>query len=176
MTYVVVGLVFLGLVAGVRVMLYGVERQRPTGDDASPRSFSSAPALLAAFCFVAGVVGYTATRMGMQPAATWLAAIGIGIVAAFAASRIIAAWWTVVPEHDVDDERYVLQGSLGRVVDAIGERSAGRISLESSGHTQFLPARGVDDQAMPAGTEDVIERIEDGVAYVEDWAVVEKRL
>jgi hypothetical protein len=29
---------------------------------------------------------------------------------------------------------------------------------------------------MPVGTEVVIERIEDGVAYVEDWATVEKRL
>jgi membrane protein implicated in regulation of membrane protease activity len=175
MIYAFVGLVFLGLVAAVRVMLYGVERQRPAGDD-SPRSFSASPALIATFCFVAGIVGYAALRFGARPAAAWVAAIGVGLVSTYAASQIIAAWWTVVPEHDVDDERYVLQGSLGRVVAAIGANAAGQISLESSGHKDLLPARGVDDQPMAVGTEVVIERIEDGVAYVEDWATVEKRL
>ena len=175
MTYVFVGLVFIGLLAAVRVMLYGVERQRPAGDQA-PRSFSAAPALIATFCVVAGIAGYSAIRMGLEPASTWIAALGLGIVAAFAASRIIAAWWTVVPEHDVDDERYVLQGSLGRVVAAVGRDTAGQISLESSGHQQVIPARSIDDQVMAVGTEVVIERIEDGVAYVEDWAAVEKRL
>lgn len=175
MTYVFVGLVFVGLLAAVRVMLYGVERQRPAGDD-SPRSFSAVPALLAAFCFVSGIVGYSSMRLGFRPASTWIAALGLGIVATYAASQIIASWWAVVPEHDVDDERYVLQGSLGRVVAAIGGGASGQISLESSGHQQVIPARAVDDQAMPVGTEVVIERIEDGVAYVEDWATVEKRL
>jgi membrane protein implicated in regulation of membrane protease activity len=175
MTYVFIGLVFVGLIAGVRVMLYGVERQRAAGDEA-PRSFSASPALIATFCFFVGIVGYVALRFGTAPAATWLAALGVGAVATYAASQIIASWWTVVPEHDVDDERYVLQGSLGRVVAAIPQGTAGQISLESSGHKQVLPARAVDDQSMPVGTEVVIERIEDGVAYVEDWATVERRL
>jgi hypothetical protein len=173
MTYVFVALVFIGLIAGVRVMLYGVERPR-SGD--APRSFSSSPAVLATFCFVAGIVGYAAQRMSFRPSSVWIASIGIGAALAFAASRMIATWWTVVPEHDVDDERYVLQGSLGRVVATIGSQSAGSISLESSGHRDVMPARSIDDQAMPAGTEVVIERIEDGVAYVENWAEVEKRL
>ena len=175
MNYVFVGLVFLGVIAAVRVMLYGVERERPAGDD-TPRSFSASPALIATFCIVAGAVGYIALRMGLRPASIWLAAIGAGGVAAFGVSRIIATWWTVVPEHDVDDERYVLQGSLGRVVAAIAGNAAGKISLESSGHKEVLPARAIDDQSMAVGTEVVIERIEDGVAYVEDWATVEKRL
>jgi membrane protein implicated in regulation of membrane protease activity len=175
MTYAFIALVFVGLIAAVRVMLYGVERQRPAGDP-SPRSFSASPALVATFCFVAGITGYVSMRFGVSPAATWLASVGLGAVATYAAAQIIAAWWTVVPEHDVDDERYVLQGSLGKVVAPIGATTAGQISLESSGHNEVLPARGIDDQSMPVGTEVVIERIEDGVAYVEDWAAVEKRL
>lgn len=175
MIYVFVGLVFVGLIAAVRVMLYGVEKQRPAGDE-SPRAFSSLPALVAVFCVVAGIVGYVAMRASLRPAAIWLAAVGLGAVAAFAASRVIAAWWTVVPEHDIDDERYVLQGSVARVVAAIGGQSAGQIVLETSGQKQTLPARAIDDQALGVGTEVVIERIEDGVAYVEDWAAVEKRL
>ncbi|HET9426277.1 MAG TPA: hypothetical protein VFO55_12990 [Gemmatimonadaceae bacterium] len=175
MTYVFIGLFFLGLIAAVRVMLYGVERPRAPGDD-TPRSFSASPALVATFCATAGIVGYVAIRLGFRPASTWLAAVGLAAIATFAVSRVIAAWWTVVPEHDVDDERYVLQGSLGRVVAAIGSQTPGEISLESSGHQQVLPARSIDDHSMPVGTEVVIERIEDGVAYVEDWAAVEKRL
>jgi hypothetical protein len=175
MIYVFVGLVFVGLVAAVRVMLYGVERHRPAGDS-SPRSFSAFPALLATFCFVAGIVGYAGVRFGLTPATTWATALGAGSVAAFGASRVIATWWAVVPEHDVDDERYVLQGSLGRVVSPIGVQAPGKISLESSGHKDTLPARAIDNQEIGVGTEVVIERIEDGVAYVEDWATVEKRL
>jgi hypothetical protein len=175
MIYTFVGLVFVGLIAAVRVMLYGVERQRAAGDD-QPRSFSASPALIATFCFVAGIVGYACMRFAVGVTATWVAAVGVGAVVTFGASQIIAAWWTVVPEHDVDDERYVLQGSLGRVVAAIGANAAGEISLESSGHKKVLPARGIDDQSMAVGTEVVIERIEDGVAFVEDWETVEKRL
>jgi len=175
MSYVFVALVFVGLIAGVRVMLYGVERPRPVGD-VTPRSFSALPALIATFCFVAGIVGYAALRFGLRPGSVGMAALGVAAVSTFAASRVIAVWWTVVPEHDVDDERYVLQGSLGRVVATIATNEAGQISLESSGHKEIIPARSIDDQSMPVGTEVVIERIEDGVAYVEDWATVEKRL
>jgi hypothetical protein len=31
-------------------------------------------------------------------------------------------------------------------------------------------------KALPVGTDVVIDRIEDGVAFVEEWAVVEQRL
>ena len=175
MTYVFVGLVFIGLIAAVWVMLYGVERPRAPGDE-SPRSFAAWPALLATFCFVTGIVGYLVNRFGPGRESMALIAVGAGALATVAARQAIASWWTVVPEHDVDDERYVLQGSLGRVVAAIGGGVAGQISLESSGQQQVLPAKAIDDQTMAVGTEVVIERIEDGVAYVEDWATVEKRL
>lgn len=175
MIYLFIVLVVVGLIAAVRVMLYGVERDRPAGD-ATPRSFSASPAVIAVFSFVAGIVGYAALRLGLQPTLVLLASLGLGVAAAFATSRAIARWWKVVPEHDIDDERYVLQGSLGRVVAGIGSAGAGSISLESSGHQQVLPARSIDDQELPAGTEVVIERIEEGIAYVEDWAAVEKRL
>lgn len=175
MTAFFVGLFFVGLIAAVRVMLYGVERERPAGDD-SPRSFSSTPALVAAFCVVSGIVGYATVKFGGRPAFAWGGALLAGLLAAFVAARAVARWWEVVPEHDVDDERYVLQGSLGRIVANIGERSAGEVSLEGVSPRRVLPARTIDDQPMAAGTEVVIERIEDGVAFVEDWAAVEKRL
>src|SRR4051812_34369754 len=155
-------------------MLYGVERQRPAGDP-SPRSFSASPAIVASFATVAGIVGYLTSRLGVRPAIAGVVAIAAGVVVAFSTSRAIAKWWTVVPEHDVDDERYVLQGSLARVVADIAERGIGQITLVAEAG-KAMPARGVDDRAMRAGTEVVIERIENGVAFVEEWEQVEKRL
>ena len=170
-----VGLFFLGLIAAVRVMLYGVERQRPVGDS-SPRSFSLSPAVIASFAFATGIIGYVLARLNVQPLATWVVALVAGVLISIVAARAVSRWWAVVPEHDVDDERYILQGSLGRVVSIIGERGLGKVSLAGPADDRVMPARAIDDQSMPVGTEVVIERIEDGVAYVEQWAEVEKRL
>jgi membrane protein implicated in regulation of membrane protease activity len=170
-----VGLFFLGLIAAVRVMLYGVERQRPLGD-AGPRTFSLSPAVIASFAFATGIVGYVLTRLSVQPMATWVVALVAGVLVSIVAARAVSRWWAVVPEHDVNDERYTLQGSLGRVVAPIGERGLGRVSLASATEGRVMPARAVDEHSVPVGTEVVIERIEDGVAYVEQWAEVEKRL
>ena len=130
MTIAFVGLFFVGLIAAVRVMLYGVERQRALGDD-SPRSFSVSPAVIAGFCIVAGIVGYLLSRSGLPTLTVALTAAGAGLITAVATARAVARWWTVVPEHDVDDERYILQGSFARVVADIGERGLGQVSLVS---------------------------------------------
>jgi hypothetical protein len=37
-------------------------------------------------------------------------------------------------------------------------------------------AQGLSNTELPLGTEVVIDRIENGVAYVEEWSVVEQRL
>jgi membrane protein implicated in regulation of membrane protease activity len=89
----------------------------------------------------------------------------------------VARWAKVVPEHDVDDPRYILQGHLARVVmpiDAHG--AAGEIVFEVEREQRRLRARALDDSAVSAGTDVVIERIEDGIAYVEPWVQVEQRL
>ena len=39
-----------------------------------------------------------------------------------------------------------------------------------------VAARGLDTRTLPAGNEGVIDRIEDGTAFVEEWSVVEQRL
>jgi len=166
---------FVGLIAAVRVMLYGVERQRPTGDS-SPRSFSASPAVIASFAVVTGFVGYLLARSGVPVTWVWTVAFLAGASAAAVMVRLVRRWWTVVPEHDIDDERYVLQGSIARVVADIREGGIGQIALEGDGTRGAIPARAIDERAMPAGTEVVIERIEGGVAFVEDWTQVEKRL
>jgi membrane protein implicated in regulation of membrane protease activity len=175
MTIAFVALFFVGLIAAVRVMLYGVERQRNPGDD-SPRSFSVSPAAVASFSVVTGMVGYLLARSGMSLLVSWSISVACGLFATFVTVRGVARWWTVVPEHDVDDERYVLQGSLAEVVADITENGVGQVTLQADLMHRRIPARAIDDQPVLAGTEVVIERIEDGVAFVEEWAQVEKRL
>jgi len=39
-----------------------------------------------------------------------------------------------------------------------------------------IRARSIDGSGIPSGTEVAIERLEEGVAYVELWSHVEERL
>ena len=132
---------------------------------------------MVAFAVVFGLSGYLLVR---GPATSLVAAIAIaaalGLVASVVAARLVTSWWKVTPEHDVDDERYVLQGHLARVVKAIENGSDGEVAFELGAEQRVVRARGVDQVTMSAGTEVVIERIEDDVAYVEPWHEVEKRL
>jgi membrane protein implicated in regulation of membrane protease activity len=98
------------------------------------------------------------------------------VLAAAVAARLVRRWWTVTPEHDVDDERYVLQGHLARVTKPIDVGVEGEVTFEFANDHRVVRARGLDERALAIGTDVVIERIEDDLAYVEAWAEVEKRL
>jgi membrane protein implicated in regulation of membrane protease activity len=176
MTVLYLGCFIGGLLLAVRVMIYGVERPResnPSGE----RSFRLSPALIVAFSVVFGATGYTLTKGNMGASESRLAAAaGFGVLAAVVAARLVRKWWRVTPEHDVDDERYVLQGHLARVTKPIQAGVEGEVSFEFANDRRVLRARSLDDGALAIGTDVVIERIEDDLAIVEAWAEVEKRL
>jgi hypothetical protein len=82
-----------------------------------------------------------------------------------------------VPERDPDDPRYVLQGHVATVTAAIGPNGGeGEIAYVVEGARHTVRARGLDGSTAERGTEVVIERIENDIAYVEPWVEVEKRL
>ena len=81
-----------------------------------------------------------------------------------------------MPEHDVDDERYILQGHIARVTKPIGADVDGEVTFEFAGITTCAARAGLRGRHHRRGTDVVIERIEDDVAYVEAWTEVEKRL
>jgi hypothetical protein len=99
-----------------------------------------------------------------------------GAIAAFFTRWVVAKSAAIVPEFDIDDERYVLQGHIARVVAPIASGDEGKIALQLGTGSRTLRARGIDDGALAAGLEVVIERIEDDVAFVEPWVAVEERL
>jgi membrane protein implicated in regulation of membrane protease activity len=165
-----------GLLFAVRVMMFGVERPRdenPSGE----RTFRHLPGMVIAFCVVFGAVGYILTaRATAGPASRVLIAAALGLLAAAIAARLVTKWWAVTPEHDVDDERYVLQGHLARVTKPIVPNGEGEIVFDVGPVHRSMRASGLDGLSLETGAEVVIERIEGEVAFVEAWAEVEKRL
>ncbi len=176
---------FLGLVLGVRAMLVGVERPSvPEGMpavDALGRAVASARTSLkvptvGAALTLAGAVGYLLDRYAALPTpvevVAALAAAGLGVLLAV---LVIAKWAVPAARADVEDERYLLQGHIAVVTRAIGS-DAGEIVYEIDGTRYAAKAQSVDGAPVETDTEVVIERLEEGVAYVEPWAVVEQRI
>ena len=89
---------------------------------------------------------------------------------------LIARWAIPGARADHIDQRYLLQGTLARVTDAAPADGTGALVYALDGHEYTLPVRSMDGTALSAGMDVVIDRVEDGVAYAESWALVEQRL
>lgn len=164
-----------GLLLGVRIMFFGAERRRRVTEDALPLRRSE-PAI-AAFLVMVGLAGYLLTRPGrLAPLAGAGTALLLGAVWAALVTRLAIATARVRPEHDPDDPRYLLQGHVATVTSAIPAAGAGVILYGDAAAPRSIPARSIDGAAIDAGVEVCIERVDDGTAFVELWALVEARL
>jgi membrane protein implicated in regulation of membrane protease activity len=175
----------IGLVLGVYAMIRGVERigsgrsleldalGRPVG---SARMALSAP-IFSAFATVFGITGYLLWRYSQLASPVQLVvAAGIAAVGTVFATRAVAHWATQAAQHDVVDERYLLQGHPAEVVAAIASTGSGRIAYVVGGKRYATAAQSLDGTPVAVGTDVVIDRVENGVAYVEPWVEVEQRL
>jgi membrane protein implicated in regulation of membrane protease activity len=169
------GALILGLALGVAIMLYGIERRRTTATVPSEKTIRPWLPLVAAFAVAFALVGYSLSKV-LSPGGALIAALVTGVAAAALTRWLVAKSAAMTVEHDVDDERYVLQGHVARVVSSIATGSEGRISLDLGHESRTLRARSLDDAPVDEGTEVVIERIEGDLAYVEPWIQVEQRL
>lgn len=172
----------VGLLLGVYAMLTGVERPlaaAPIAPGAAGPPFRTAlgvPAL-AGFLTVFGIAGYLLYRAdAIGTAGTLLAATLLGLLALGGAIALVTKWAVPAALADVADDRYVLQGTPARVTGAIGTDGAGEIVYVEDGREIAAAARSFDGTPLDVGSDVVIDRVEDGVAYVEQWAVVEQRL
>jgi hypothetical protein len=164
-----------GLAIAVYTMLHGVEKKR--GDAISrPAAHLNLPAL-AALMVVFGAVGYLLIRNS---------ALGSGTIAAISAAAGVAGWfgmtllmakWALRPDDgNAHDEAEEIQGQLARVLTPIRANALGSIRYERNGKQHDAPARGLNDSEIPSDADVVIDRFDDGIAVVEDWASVEQRL
>ncbi|MGV3708071.1 MAG: hypothetical protein ACO1Q7_04460 [Gemmatimonas sp.] len=179
----------LGLILGVRAMLLGTERL-PSGvqlpaphertsehvPDAEPSALFNA-ASAAAFAFAFGLTGYLLTRFS---ALGILARVIISVLAGGGAmavqSLLIARWAIPSARAEQVDERYLLQGTIGRISQSVPVNGEGELQYTLDGKTYRLPAREVTGAILEQNAEVVMDRVEGGVAYVESWAQVEQRL
>jgi hypothetical protein len=174
MSYVFLVSFIAGLLLAVRIMFFGAERRRARVVDGMPLRRSE-PAIVA-FLVMFGVAGYLLTRGTMDAASGTGLALLLGVLWALLVTRLAIATARVTPEHDPDDPRFVLQGHVAVVTQAIPSDGEGAITYgEGDGH-RTLPARAIDESAIAEGLEVCIERVDSGVAFVEPWAVVEARL
>lgn len=177
----------LGLILGVSAMLHGTEKPVARTDAPHERRSEHNPAAepsavanrstLAAFAFAFGLTGYLVDRqMGWPSWGTLLLALAAGGAAFALQSLLIARWAIPSARADEPDPRFLLQGALARVVREAPAGGVGELVYELDGHQCTLPVRSLDGEALAAGTDVVIDRVEDGVAFAELWAAVELRL
>jgi hypothetical protein len=191
MAYLFLAALLLGLVLGVFMMLLGVER-RPRRSSTRVSPLVSRETLIAAsneisarfhlpivaaFTTMFGATGYLLTRYSpLGTAGRIIIATGAGALLAAGAVVLIARWAIPSARRDVPDERYLWQGMLAHVTAAIDATTPGRITVEVDGTRHAVSAVSVTGEAIDSGSDVVIERIEEGIAFVEPWTVVERRL
>lgn len=164
-----------GLVLAVFAMLHGVEHTRRNRARA-PSPYINLPAI-AAFAVGFGAAGYPLASRTRLPA--WgivLIAIAAGTLAITGMIILLARWALRGTSAASVGDDHEIQGQLAVVTRDISLTAPGEISYEHLGNEIKIAARCLNATPLPAGTEVVIDRIEDGVALVEEWAVVEQRL
>ncbi|HEU4642322.1 MAG TPA: hypothetical protein VFS44_07685 [Gemmatimonadaceae bacterium] len=163
----------LGLVLGVVSMIAGIDRDQRRGRWVKYVNLPIAGVAATLF----GLVGYPLAKYSALGA---IAMVGIAAAVAIAGGIgmmvLIAGWAVPSAQREVTDERYVLQGHLAHVTRAIGPDGAGEITYEHEGVRHRLAASSLDGKAIAPDVDVVIERVEDGVAYVELWSTIEEQL
>jgi len=174
---VILPIVFLvvfitGLLLAVFAMLNGVRRNQSR----APSAFFNLPAV-AAFAIGFGAAGYPlASRTQLPMWGILLIAAAVGALAISGMITLLAQWaFRGIPAPSVAEDQEI-QGQLAVVTREVTVSTPGEISYEYLGRKVKIAARPISTKALPVGADVVIDRIEDGVAFVEEWAVVEQRL
>lgn len=164
-----------GLAIAVYAMLHGVERDRGA-EITRPAPHLNLPAL-AAFMVVFGAVGYLVFRNSTLGSLPITAIASVSGVAGWLGMTFLMAKWALRPgDPNAHEEAEAIQGQPAEVVKPISSSSLGSIRYQKNGRDHESPARGITAVNLPSGADVIIDRFDNGVAVVEDWASVEQRL
>jgi membrane protein implicated in regulation of membrane protease activity len=127
------------------------------------------PAAALAFLAWFGGTGYLLT----QYYGVWyLLALGLAILSGFAGAAIVS-WFLVkvLLPHEVElrDADFELAGTLAKVTSSIREGGTGEITYSQGGVRRCAGARSSDGKALEKGSEVVVARYDNGIAYVTRW-------
>lgn len=127
------------------------------------------PGTVAAFLAWFGGTGFLATRLySFWVYTTLLLSFLSGIAGAAAVFWFLTRVLMREREH-LDPADYDMIGVLGTVSDTIRANGIGEILFSQAGSRRAVPARSESAVTIPGGTEVVVTRYEDGVAYVRRW-------
>jgi len=135
------------------------------GADISPLNFGS----LAAFLGWFGGVGFLLTAYS----SLWFAwALGLALVSGLVGAAIV--FWFLAKvlgrhEQSLDPADYEMVGVLGHVCSSIRAGGTGEIIFSQEGTRKTCGARSEEGTAIHKGTEVVVTRYEQGIAYVRPW-------
>lgn len=166
-------LVFIaGLGAAVYTMLQGVTPS-PAARATTRIGMITAPSV-AAFAILFGAAGYLcATRTTLSPLAILIIALAAGSATIPVSAPLLAR---LARGRAARGESADIEGQLAKVVLPLSDVSLGDIEYTRDGQKVTQRALNLVSGALAAGHDVVIDRIENGIAYVEDWESVEKRL
>ncbi len=77
-------------------------------------------------------------------------------------------------ERNLDPADYRMTGVLGRVSSSIREQGTGEIIYSQEGTRRTCGARSEDGKAIAKGTEVLVTRYQNGIAYVRPWDELSK--
>jgi membrane protein implicated in regulation of membrane protease activity len=127
------------------------------------------PGTLAAFLAWFGGTGFLATRLYSFWIYTTLA---LSLLAGIAGAAAVFWFLTRVlmrEKEDLDPADYDMVGVFGTVSGTIRPNGIGEILFSQAGSRHAAPARSEGAVTIPGGTEVVVTRYENGVAYVRRW-------
>lgn len=164
-----------GLALAVHSMLHGVEQWRRKRSDRPSAVLN--PPTVAALLVGVGATGYlliSRTQLGILAVLVVSMAVG---TAAVAGMIVLMAKWalrsTTQNHFDHDED---VSGQVATVTSTISSEAPGEIEYFAWNQHHVLPATSIDSSIVPEGTEVVIDSVENGLARVELWSVVELRL
>ena len=165
-------LVFIaGLGAGVYSMLQGVTPAAAAG--VTTRIGTITGPSVAAFAVAFGAIGYLCTTHTSlsHPVVLFIALAGGAATIPLSAPLLAKLAHSNNSSHDAQ-----IGGQLAKVLQSITETDAGEIVYEHEGNEVRHRALNLVAGTLAPGRDVVIDRIEGGVAYVEAWELVERRL
>lgn len=124
---------------------------------------------LAAFLCWFGGCGYLLTRSGDF---AFLAVLVLAMITGLAGGAIL--FWFLIRvllphERELTAEETAIVGMYGLVTGPIREGGTGEIQFSQNGSRHFAPARSDAGGMLARGTEVVVMRYEQGIAYVRAW-------
>jgi hypothetical protein len=155
-------------------MLHGAERWRRRRSAKPSAVFN--PPTVAALAVGIGASGYLlTTRSTIGWFGVLLISLLIGLAAVVGMTVLMAKWALRSPAsgHSEDEDR---NGQIATVSQTILPGQPGEITYFAWNKNHVLPALSIDSSVIPEGSEVVIDSIDNGVARVELWSVVELRL